>query len=49
MKPTLGAALAATLLITFSTPSSAADVIVLKVAHNGPEQHPFQNGFETFK
>lgn len=28
---------------------SADDTIVLKVAHNGPVQHPFQVGFETFK
>jgi len=26
-----------------------ADKIILKVAHNGNERHPFQNGFETFK
>ena len=28
---------------------SADETIVLKVAHNGPVEHPFQVGFETFK
>ena len=28
---------------------SRDDTIVLKVAHNGPVEHPFQVGFETFK
>ncbi len=25
------------------------DRIVFKVAHNGPEKHPFQKGYEKFK
>jgi len=28
---------------------SADDTLVMKVAHNGPVEHPFQVGFETFK
>ena len=28
---------------------AADDTIVMKVAHNGPVEHPFQVGFETFK
>ncbi|MBD3852728.1 MAG: hypothetical protein IFK93_15585, partial [Acidobacteria bacterium] len=28
---------------------AADDTIVMKVAHNGPIEHPYQIGFETFK
>jgi len=34
---------------TVSRDGSPADKIILKVAHNGSEQHPFQTGFEKFK
>jgi len=34
--------------LVFAATAGAADV-VLKLAHNGPEQHPFQAGAETFK
>lgn len=41
--------LAATgLALLVGTPAHAADT-VLKLAHNGPEQHPFQAGAEAFK
>lgn len=29
--------------------SRGQEKVILKVAHNGPENHPFQKGFETFK
>ena len=32
-----------------SSDGSAAEKIILRVAHNGSEQHPFQAGFEKFK
>jgi len=32
-----------------SRDGSPAEKIILKVAHNGSEQHPFQTGFEKFK
>lgn len=48
MKPTTKVFLAIGLALGFTGTSSAAD-IVLKIAHNGPEQHPFQVGAETFK
>ena len=35
-------------LTLINTSIIAAD-FVLKLAHNGPEQHPFQNGAERFK
>ncbi len=36
-------------LLTFAFGGAHAADIVLKVAHNGPEAHPFQNGMEKFK
>ncbi|MFQ5864637.1 MAG: TRAP transporter substrate-binding protein [bacterium] len=32
-----------------SSAEQPAEKIILKVAHNGSEQHPFQKGFEVFK
>ncbi len=40
--------LATAAALSFAVSANAADV-VLKLAHNGPEQHPFQVGAETFK
>ena len=45
----LSQCLAATgLVLLVATPAQAADT-VLKLSHNGPEQHPFQAGAEAFK
>ena len=37
------------ILTLFTISSVSAADFVLKVAHNGPEQHPFQNGAVRFK
>lgn len=37
------------LVLTVSGCRATDDTIVMKVAHNGPVEHPFQVGFETFK
>ncbi len=36
-------------LLGWAVSDSAVAATVLKVAHNGPEDHPFQAGFEKFK
>ena len=49
-RPILGWACLSLLLAMSITGCRAADkTIVMKVAHNGPVEHPFQVGFETFK
>jgi TRAP-type C4-dicarboxylate transport system substrate-binding protein len=42
-------AVAATLALTITGCRTDDGVIVMKVAHNGPAEHPYQVGFETFK
>ena len=41
--------LALSIIVTMFNSSVFAADHVLKLAHNGPEQHPFQNGAERFK
>ena len=42
-------ALSLGLVLAITGCRAADDTIVMKVAHNGPVEHPFQVGFETFK
>ncbi len=48
MRNLMQCVLATGLVLSFAVTANAAD-LVLKLAHNGPEQHPFQVGAETFK
>ena len=41
--------LALSITVTMFNSNVFAADHVLKLAHNGPEQHPFQNGAERFK